>query len=184
MPDWPAARGWPAPAAGGGPPAAGPPAGAVPRRPGGPRAGGGPVRGSRLPRLVLLRQRGAVARGRRRLQSGLHLELRRRRRPPPARSDAAPPPECALDAAPPPRPRAPPLAPTLPIPSNAHWMPLASLVQVPFIWLLGAGPLASGLPFWLIGAAAPPITYWMGPDAGFERGPAGGGGPPPAGPRA
>ena len=25
----------------------------------------------------------------------------------------------------------------LPIPSNAHWMPLAALVQVPFIWLLG-----------------------------------------------
>ena len=30
-----------------------------------------------------------------------------------------------------------PANPTLPIPSNAHWMPLASLVQVPFIWLLG-----------------------------------------------
>jgi len=69
-----------------------------------------------------------------------------------------------------------PLDPTLPIPSNAHWMPLASLVQVPFIWLLGAGPLASGLPFWLIGAAAAPITYWMGRDAGFERGPAVGAG--------
>ena len=30
-----------------------------------------------------------------------------------------------------------PANPVLPIPSNAHWMPLASLVQVPFIWLLG-----------------------------------------------
>ena len=27
-----------------------------------------------------------------------------------------------------------PADPTLPIPSNAHWMPLASIVQVPFIW--------------------------------------------------
>ena len=47
-----------------------------------------------------------------------------------------------------------PADPTLPIPSNAHWLPLAALVQVPFIWLLGATPLAFGLPFWLIGAAA------------------------------
>ena len=31
-----------------------------------------------------------------------------------------------------------PADPVLPIPSNAHWMPLASLVQVPFIALLGA----------------------------------------------
>jgi hypothetical protein len=30
-----------------------------------------------------------------------------------------------------------PADPVLPITSNAHWMPLASLVQVPFIWLLG-----------------------------------------------
>lgn len=65
-----------------------------------------------------------------------------------------------------------PLDPMLPIPSNAHWMPLAALVQVPFIWLFGAGPLAYGLPFWLIGAAVAPITYWIGRDAGFERGPA------------
>ncbi len=42
---------------------------------------------------------------------------------------------------------------TLPIPSNAHWMPLASLVQVPFIWVLGPTPLASALPFWLASAA-------------------------------
>ena len=32
---------------------------------------------------------------------------------------------------------------TLPIPSNAHWMPLAALVQVPFIWLLGPTATAS-----------------------------------------
>ena len=31
----------------------------------------------------------------------------------------------------------------LPIPSNAHWMPLAALVQVPFIWLLGPTALAA-----------------------------------------
>ncbi len=57
----------------------------------------------------------------------------------------------------------------LPIPSNAHWMPLASLVQVPFIWLLGAVPLASALPFWLASAAAAPVTYWIGRDASLPR---------------
>jgi hypothetical protein len=62
-----------------------------------------------------------------------------------------------------------PAQPQLPIPSNAHWMPLAALVQVPFIWVLGATTLASGLPFWLIGATAAPITYWIGRDAGLGQ---------------
>ncbi|MDQ3937894.1 MAG: glycosyltransferase family 39 protein [Chloroflexota bacterium] len=57
--------------------------------------------------------------------------------------------------------------PTLPIASNAHWMPLASLVQVPFIWLLGAVPLAFGLPFWIVGALAAPLTWMIGRDAGL-----------------
>ena len=61
-----------------------------------------------------------------------------------------------------------PADPTLPIPSNAHWLPLASLVQVPFIWLLGGTPLAFGLPFWLIGAAAAPLTWWIGRDFGLS----------------
>ncbi|GIW20573.1 MAG: hypothetical protein KatS3mg065_0869 [Chloroflexota bacterium] len=30
-----------------------------------------------------------------------------------------------------------PAEPTLPIPAFGHWMPLAALVQVPFLWLLG-----------------------------------------------
>lgn len=64
-----------------------------------------------------------------------------------------------------------PAVPTLPIPSNAHWMPLAAVVQVPFIWLLGAGAFASALPFWIIGALAAPLTYLIGRDAGFARGP-------------
>ena len=57
----------------------------------------------------------------------------------------------------------------LPIPSNAHWMPLAALVQVPFIWLLGPTMLASGLPFWLAAALAAPLTWAMGRDAGLAR---------------
>ena len=52
-----------------------------------------------------------------------------------------------------------PAVPLLPVPADAHWLPLASLIQVPFIWLLGPTGLASGLPFWLAGAAAAPLTY-------------------------
>jgi hypothetical protein len=60
-------------------------------------------------------------------------------------------------------------AAVLPIPSNAHWMPLAAIVQVPFIWLLGPTSLASGLPFWLASAAAAPLTWWIARDAGRPR---------------
>ncbi|MFO1538989.1 MAG: glycosyltransferase family 39 protein, partial [Chloroflexota bacterium] len=58
---------------------------------------------------------------------------------------------------------------TLPIPANAHWMPLAVLIQVPFLVLLGPGPLASGLPFWLLAAAAAPLTWAIARDAGLGR---------------
>lgn len=57
---------------------------------------------------------------------------------------------------------------TLPIPSNAHWMPLAAVVQVPFIWALGPTPVASALPFWLAAAAAAPLTYFIARDAGMH----------------
>jgi hypothetical protein len=59
-----------------------------------------------------------------------------------------------------------PAEPTLPIPSNAHWMPLASLVQVPFMAVLGPTAVASALPFALIGATAAPLTWAMARDAG------------------
>lgn len=62
-----------------------------------------------------------------------------------------------------------PANPTLPIPSNAHWMPLAALVQVPFIWLLGPTALAAALPFWIIGALAGPLTYLIAVQAGTSR---------------
>ena len=62
-----------------------------------------------------------------------------------------------------------PANPVLPIPSNAHWMPLASLVQVPFIWILGPTAFASALPFALIGATAAPLAWAIGRDAGAPR---------------
>ena len=59
-----------------------------------------------------------------------------------------------------------PADPVLPIPSNAHWMPLASIVQVPFIWLLGPTGFAAALPFALLGALAAPLTWAIARDAG------------------
>ena len=62
-----------------------------------------------------------------------------------------------------------PTDPTLPIPSNAHWMPLASLVQLPFIAILGPTAWASALPFALIGSIAAPLTWAIARDAGARR---------------
>lgn len=59
-----------------------------------------------------------------------------------------------------------PAHPTLPIPSNAHWMPLASLVQVPFLLVFGEVAWASALPFALIGALAAPLIWVVARDAG------------------
>jgi 4-amino-4-deoxy-L-arabinose transferase-like glycosyltransferase len=54
-----------------------------------------------------------------------------------------------------------PASAALPIPAFGHWMPLASIVQVPFIWLLGPTDLASALPFVLLAAALAPFTYLL-----------------------
>jgi hypothetical protein len=54
----------------------------------------------------------------------------------------------------------------LPIPSNAHWLPLASLIQAPFISLLGPTPFASAIPMILIGSLAAPLTWLIARDAG------------------
>jgi hypothetical protein len=61
-----------------------------------------------------------------------------------------------------------PADPVLPIPSHAHWMPLATLVQAPFIALLGPTPLASALPFALAGSLAAPLAWAIGRDAGLR----------------
>jgi hypothetical protein len=62
-----------------------------------------------------------------------------------------------------------PANPTLPIPSNAHWMPLASIVQVPFIAAFGDVDWASALPFALIGAVAAPLIWAIARDAGARE---------------
>ena len=58
-----------------------------------------------------------------------------------------------------------PIEPTLPIPSNAHWMPLASIVQVPFLALFGNVAWAAAAPFAFIGALAAPLTWAIARDA-------------------
>ena len=59
-----------------------------------------------------------------------------------------------------------PDVPVLPIASNAHWMPLASIVQLPFIGIFGDVAWAAALPFALIGAIAAPMTWAIARDAG------------------
>jgi 4-amino-4-deoxy-L-arabinose transferase-like glycosyltransferase len=62
-----------------------------------------------------------------------------------------------------------PANPVLPVPSNAHWMPLPSIAMVPFIWLLGPTTFAANLPFALIGAASAPLAWGIARDAGLRR---------------
>ena len=54
----------------------------------------------------------------------------------------------------------------LPVASNAHWLPLASFLQAPFITVLGPTALASALPGVLVGALAAPLTWLIARDAG------------------
>jgi Dolichyl-phosphate-mannose-protein mannosyltransferase len=59
-----------------------------------------------------------------------------------------------------------PAVTTLPIPSNAHWMPLAAIIQLPTIWLMGPTPLASAIPFILFGSLAAPMTWLLAREIG------------------
>jgi hypothetical protein len=59
-----------------------------------------------------------------------------------------------------------PANPVLPIPSNAHWMPLAAIIQLPTMWLLGATPLASAIPFAIVGSLAAPMTWLLAREIG------------------
>jgi hypothetical protein len=56
--------------------------------------------------------------------------------------------------------------PMLPIPSNAHWMPLAAVIQLPTMWLLGPSPLASAIPFAIVGSLAAPMTWLLAREIG------------------
>jgi hypothetical protein len=62
-----------------------------------------------------------------------------------------------------------PASPQLPIPGNAHWLPLASFLQAPFITVLGPTPLASAIPTVLVGSITAPLTWLIARDAGASR---------------
>jgi hypothetical protein len=62
-----------------------------------------------------------------------------------------------------------PANPVLPIPSNAHWLPLSSFLQVPFIAVLGPTAWASALPLALVGSLTAPLTWAIATDAGARR---------------
>jgi hypothetical protein len=62
-----------------------------------------------------------------------------------------------------------PADPTLPIASNAHWLPLASFAQAPFVLVLGPTAIASALPMVLIGSLAAPLTWAIARDVGASR---------------
>jgi hypothetical protein len=62
-----------------------------------------------------------------------------------------------------------PANPVLPIPSNAHWLPLSSFLQVPFIAVLGPTAWASALPMALVGSLTAPLTWAIATDAGARR---------------
>jgi hypothetical protein len=51
---------------------------------------------------------------------------------------------------------------SLPIPSNAHWPPLGSLVAAAGMLLLGSGWTAGQVPMVLVAALLPPFTYLVG----------------------
>jgi hypothetical protein len=59
-----------------------------------------------------------------------------------------------------------PANPVLPIPSNAHWMPLAAIIQLPTMWLLGPTPWASVIPFAIVGSLAAPMTWLLAREIG------------------
>jgi hypothetical protein len=59
-----------------------------------------------------------------------------------------------------------PAHPMLPIASNAHWMPLAAVIQLPTMWLLGPTTLASIIPFTVLGSLAAPMTWLMAREIG------------------
>ena len=56
--------------------------------------------------------------------------------------------------------------PTLPIPGNAHWLPLASFLQAPFIAVLGPTQIASAIPTVLIGSITAPLAWQIAREAG------------------
>jgi hypothetical protein len=59
--------------------------------------------------------------------------------------------------------------PTLPVPSNAHWLPLSSMIQAASMTLLGQNAWASALPLIAIGSLVAPLVWFIGGEAGCSK---------------
>jgi hypothetical protein len=59
--------------------------------------------------------------------------------------------------------------PTLPIPSNAHWLPLSSFLQAVSLNVFGDNPYALGVPMILVGSLAAPLTWLIAREAGARK---------------
>jgi dolichyl-phosphate-mannose-protein mannosyltransferase len=62
-----------------------------------------------------------------------------------------------------------PAVPVLPVPSNAHWLPLSSIIQAASTLVLGPTPFASALPLIAIGSLVAPLVWFIGGEAGASR---------------
>jgi hypothetical protein len=61
-----------------------------------------------------------------------------------------------------------PANPVLPIPSNAHWLPLTSIIQAGFISVFGMSPLVSAMPLILLGSLTAPLVWLISREAGLR----------------
>ncbi|MBA2380750.1 MAG: glycosyltransferase family 39 protein [Chloroflexi bacterium] len=61
-----------------------------------------------------------------------------------------------------------PAVPVLPIPSNAHWLPLASIIQAGFTTVFGSSPLMTAMPMVIIGSLTAPLVWLIARDAGLR----------------
>jgi hypothetical protein len=59
--------------------------------------------------------------------------------------------------------------PTLPVPSNAHWLPLSSMIQAASMTLLGQNAWAAALPLIAIGSLVAPLVWFIGGEAGCSK---------------
>ena len=62
-----------------------------------------------------------------------------------------------------------PDVPMLPVPSNAHWLPLASFIEAPFLALFGVSGIVAALPLAVISATTAPLTYVIARDIHARR---------------
>jgi hypothetical protein len=59
--------------------------------------------------------------------------------------------------------------PVLPVPSNAHWLPLSSMLQAAFTIVFGVSPIVTALPLILVGSLVAPLVWQIAREAGCRK---------------